>query len=233
MLDSHTIYAVGDVHRAFGDFNKFLNKLYKPTIILQCGDFGYWPRELVSAIYGRNNPKYPKDRPKPKPKEDTLIFWADGNHEDHQELGLRDTDELWPQVHYMPRGSLLRLPDGRIVMFMGGALSVDKNMRTCGVDWFPEEVISDRDVRSLSYEGPIDIMISHTCPREFDIGIGLKEEGYYRDCSRMALSYILHHYKPSLWYFGHWHHYKTGYDHGCRWTALNYVGNGRFWEEVK
>jgi hypothetical protein len=180
------------------------------------------------------NPNYPKKLPAPKVPENTLVFWCDGNHEDHQELGLRKTDELWPGVHYMPRGSLLDLPDGRRVMFMGGADSIDKESRTIGIDWFPEEIIRDSDIRNLNYEGPVDIVVSHTCPREFDIGIGTKEEHYIRDCSRMALSYILHHYHPPLWYFGHWHYYKTGYDHGCRWTALDYAGSGgRWWEEIR
>jgi hypothetical protein len=233
-MKNHEILVMGDIHRSFGDLNGFLNK-HSPEIILQCGDFGYWPREPIKEIYGRNNPKYPKDRPMPKVKDGTQLFWCDGNHEDHQELGLRETDELWPNVHYMPRGSLLDLPDGRRVMFMGGAQSVDRHTRTFGIDWFPEEVISYADVHNIEYEGPVDIVVSHTCPREFDIGIGHKEEGYYKDCSRMALSYILHHYRPSLWYFGHWHHYKTAYEskYGCRWTALNYPGNGKWWATLK
>ena len=227
-MENRPIIVMGDVHRDFGGLNTLLNKM-SPHIILQCGDFGYWPRDTPKEVYGRVNPKYPKELPRPKVPDDTLLFWCDGNHEDHQELGLRTTDELWPNVHYMPRGSLLDLPDGRRVMFFGGALSIDRNNRTLGVDWFQEEIIKDSDIRFLDYEGHVDIVISHTCPREFDVGVGAKEEEYYRDCSRMGLSYVLHHYQPALWYFGHWHHYTTGYNNGCRWTALDYLGHGGRW----
>jgi hypothetical protein len=226
------ILAVGDVHRSFGDFNMFLNKTH-PDIVLQCGDFGYWPREPISEIYGRNNPRYPKKRPAPKVPEGTAVCWCDGNHEDHESLALRETDEIWPNVHYMPRGSILELPDGRRVMFFGGAASIDRSSRKLGIDWFPEEAICDADIRDMAYEGPVDIVISHTCPKEFPINMR-KNFGYFNDSSRLALSYVLDHYRPSLWYFGHWHHYMTGYTKDCRWSGLDYVGSGgRFWETVR
>ena len=226
------VMVVGDIHRGFGEFNELLNKR-KPEIVLQCGDFGYWPREPIENIYGHNRLKFRPERPAPKVHTGTLVFWCDGNHEDHQELILRDTDELWPNTWYMPRGSLLDLPDGRRVMFFGGASSVDRNTRTQGVDWFPEEVIRYSDITNIAYEGPIDIVISHTCPQEFDVNPGRKEEGYYKDPSRQALSYILRHYSPRLWYFGHWHKYMTGYDSGCRWTCLSHPNAGKWWEYLK
>lgn len=225
------VIVVGDTHRDFGRLNELISKR-KPAIVLQCGDFGYWPREPLSQIYGRNCPSYPKERPAPKVPEDTKVFWCDGNHEDHQELGLRTTDELWPNVWYMPRGSLLDLPDGRRVMFVGGAESIDKHSRTIGVDWFPEERISYADVMKLDYKGTVDIVISHTCPKEFPINMA-RQDGYFNDSSRLALSYILENYKPSLWYFGHWHKYMTGYTMGCRWTCLSDFGNGKCWEVLR
>jgi len=223
----------GDVHGDFGELNALVNKK-RPELVLCCGDFGYWPREPKYVYrtwqYGYQIEKK-KDRPVPKIPEGCLVFWCDGNHEDHQELGLRTTDELWPRVHYMPRGSLLDLPDGRRVMFFGGAMSMDRGTRMLGKDWFPEESISDADIRSLSYEGEVDMVVSHTCPREFDIGVVGKDEGYYRDCSRTALSWVLHHYRPKRWYFGHWHHYIEGEYLGCRWTGFDHTfGGGRWWD---
>ena len=43
----------------------------------------------------------------------------------------------------------MALPDGRTVLFMGGALSVDKAWRTPGYDWFPEESITTGDLDRL------------------------------------------------------------------------------------
>jgi hypothetical protein len=227
-----SIIVAGDVHRDFGTFNAMLSSR-RPDIVLQCGDFGYWPREPLSEVYGRMHPDYPKDRPAPKVPEGTNVFWCDGNHEDHQELGFRTTDELWPGVWYMSRGSLLDLPDGRRVMFFGGATSVDAHLRVEGVSWFPEERIHYADITRMDYVGPVDIVISHTCPKEFPINGRDTKSGYYNDCSRLALSHILTKYQPSLWYFGHWHKYMTGYTMGCRWTCLNYFGQSNCWEELK
>jgi len=224
----------GDIHMEFGQFNSFLNRK-RPEITFCCGDFGYWPREVwKSKKYTANGVQRIKIKPlQPKVPEGCLVFWCDGNHEDHQELRLRKTDELWPGVHYMPRGSVLEIPDGRKVMFMGGAESVDKASRTIGIDWFPDEVISHADVMGLDYEGDVDIVVSHTCPREFDLEMVDKHEMYIRDCSRMALSYVLHKYMPKLWYFGHWHIHKKGNYKGCEWTAMSCmqnIGRGRWWE---
>ena len=44
-------------------------------------------------------------------------------------LGQRNNDELWPQVIYKRRGSTLELPDGQVVLFMGGAESTDREWR--------------------------------------------------------------------------------------------------------
>ena len=44
---------------------------------------------------------------------------------------------------------LLGLPDGRIVLFMGGADSIDKKYRKIGFDWFPEELITQKDIYEL------------------------------------------------------------------------------------
>jgi len=227
------IIVVGDVHLDFGAFNKLISRKH-PEIVLQCGDFGYWPRITAKELYGRENPKYPKDLPCPKVPKETKVFWCDGNHEDHQELGLRTTDELWPRVYYMPRGSVLALPDGRRVMFFGGAESVDKAQRKEGIDWFPDEIIRYSQIANLDYDGKIDVVISHTCPVEFDIQGSLYWSlSRIADCSRQALSHILHRYNPPLWYFGHWHRYATGYTAGCRWTALNYAGQSGWWEELR
>ena len=223
---------MGDIHGDWPELNKFVNRK-SPELILQCGDFGYWPRDPANAKRMKYARKYGQELPRPKMLDSSVLFWCDGNHEDHQELRLRTTDELWPDVHYMPRGSLLDLPDGRRVMFLGGAASIDKHSRTMGMDWFPEEQISYADINDLGYEGHVDIVISHTCPREFPLNIRGKSMGYFHDSSRDALSYVLGHYRPSLWYFGHWHFYMTGYTMGCRWTGLSCTGHGQWWEELR
>lgn len=210
---------VGDVHAEFGALNALVNKK-RPKIVLQCGDFGFWPNIRDMDRRGRL-----RDRNAPI-MQGTRLYWADGNHEDHWSLGKLSSNEVYPNVFYMKRGTTLTLPDGRTVLFMGGAASVDREWRTPGYDWFPNEVITTEDVHRLP-ETKVDIVVSHTCPREFEV---LGGDMRLHDSSRLALSYVLQKCMPTLWYFGHFHFYQTGEARGCRWTALSMSGASHWWE---
>lgn len=218
---SNRIIIAGDVHGDWRRFNVFLNKK-KPEMVLQAGDFGYWPREEGYELNRLKN-------------FDTKIHWCDGNHEDHWSLKQLTTNEVSPHVFYQPRGSILTLPDGRNVLFFGGATSIDKDVRTLGRDWFPEEVPSYADFETLDkINVEIDIVISHTCPKEFEIEIhpwlihSLARERI-NDSTRSLLSCIRERFRPSLWYFGHWHVAMAGHYEGCRWRALGMCPETNWW----
>ena len=128
----------------------------------------------------------------------------------------------------MKRGSTLTLPDKRNVLFIGGALSIDKDQRVIGESWFPEETITQKDVMNLP-DIKIDIVISHTAPGFFKI---FRDD--IEDPSRKALYYVFDKYLPSLWYFGHMHKFKEDYYRGCHWTVLSCPGNEyKWWIELK
>ena len=219
-MKSDKILILGDIHGDFGTMNQLISKK-NPEIILQTGDFGFWPHmnTFRTDSFGNNI----REEKKILKINNAKLYWCDGNHEDHWELKKLTSNEIWPNVFYMKRGSILTLPDGRNVLFMGGANSIDKNSRTLGIDWFPEENLTYADVESVPKDAKIDIVISHTCPNEFDIGC------YDVDSNRYALSYILDTFRPSLWYFGHWHIYKTGFTRNCRWKALNHSFSCDIW----
>lgn len=199
----------GDFHGSFKKVNQFLNKKNEISTIFQCGDFGFWPRERDDNISSLKN-------------KDVKIYWCDGNHEDHESLKKIENNEIIPNVFYMKRGSVLTLEDGRNVLFIGGAYSIDKLMRTPGRDWFPEELITQKDIYDLP-DINIDIVISHTGPREFKV----LEKEHYKDPSRDGLSHVLKKYKPKLWYFGHMHLFKQGFVDGCKWTCLSHIDDSR------
>ena len=113
----------------------------------------------------------------------------------------------------------MTLPDGRVVLFLGGALSIDRHYRIEGsaeYGWFQNEQLSEYDVMGLDHNTRIDIVVSHTCPQEFDVPMRYD----YNDSSRMALSYILHKFRPKQWFFGHWHICSAGKYLDCEWTGL-------------
>lgn len=214
------IMVIGDVHGRFGDLNTFINKR-QPDILLACGDFGYWPKQF--------NKKYLDNVGKTRTwkadikNPNTHIYWCDGNHEDHWELRDRTTDELWPNVFYQPRGTVRMLPDGRNVLFLGGAACIDKQYRTYGYDWFPEEMITQRDIYQLP-DVKVDIVVTHTAPNEFVFKDKRFTERTFRDTCRDALTFVLNKYKPKRWLFGHFHTYQTGVYNDCHWTALGDLG---------
>ena len=252
------IIVAGDTHGYWRYLNELINRKH-PDIILQCGDFGWWPKfhnttaintgeyeeldgEIIGDPWGRTLPikrrkKWNQFGIKTK---DTKVYWCDGNHEDHWDLKEKNKKdaplEIMPNIFYMKRGSVLELPDKRKVLFMGGADSIDKAGRIPGEDWFPEELINQKDLYNLP-ETDIDIVISHTCPLEFHEGIlsmkrrkrdwSWKEK--IKDPSAHALSYVFNKYKPKLWYFGHFHDYVEGYFRGTDWYALNMASEDKWW----
>lgn len=193
------IMIVGDVHNEFGILNNLINKK-KPDLIIACGDFGYWPRFNNKPRGGT------KSLSEIKLQTAQKLLWIDGNHEDFWSLRNRDSDEIEPGIIYMPRGSTYKLPDGRKILFMGGANSIDKHLRTVGIDWFPEETIKYSDFENLP-DDDIDIFITHTCPSELVEKLKLRYYSKDREPSNIALSGLWDIYKPKLWIFGHWHQY--------------------------
>jgi Icc-related predicted phosphoesterase len=204
------IIAIGDTHAEWGTLNAILNKK-QPDIAFVVGDFGYWPNE------------YHYDMKQIKPGN-AKIYWCDGNHEDHYLLNQVTNNEIVPNVFYMKRGSVLTIND-KNVLFIGGADSIDKNQRTAGFDWFPEELISHRDIENLP-DVHIDIVISHTCPFAFKMHEKTRRYDKAVDPSQHALSIVLKKYKPRLWVFGHWHQFAQGYYKNTRWFSLNTISQG-------
>jgi len=248
-MKKQLILVVGDLHGVWGSLNHII-EIKKPSIILQCGDFGWWPQfhnthaiysgeyedisdEIIGDPWQRVMAKRvnkPFDQWGLK-ADDSKIYFCDGNHEDHPSLrhisgNTKNPCEVMNNIYYMRRGNVLTLPDGRNVLFMGGANSIDRDAREPGIDWFPQEVISEADLHNLP-DVDIDIVVSHTCPLEiFDRLAKMTGLDRYRtaDPSREALSYVLERYKPALWYFGHYHVFATGKSGSTRWFCLDKVG---------
>jgi len=205
----------GDIHGKFGKLNDLINKK-RPELIICCGDFGYWPN--VSWCSPLSNIKL----------QGAKLLFCDGNHENHWALKERKSDELEKDIFYMPRGSTYILEDGRKILFMGGADSIYKLFRKIGIEWFPEEVITQKDFLNLP-DTKIDIFISHTCPVELLNDMLKFDERKINDPSNHALSELWKIYRPSLWFFGHWHKYASGKMMGTNWMSLSAPGFGDQW----
>ena len=232
------ILVTGDIHGDWGSLNTLINKK-NPDIILQCGDFGWFPHlHDIAEINRKRWNQYGIIAPH------TKIYWCPGNHENWDSLDKisKDNDgmihELSGNVFFCEFGAVLTLPEGETVLFVGGADSIDKYYRTEGVDWWRQETISESDFYKLPDKGIIDIVVSHTIPEYFikefpnefpgtwlTKDLGLK----FEDPSCKALNQVFDRYKPAYWYSGHFHREMSGTYKNCKWQGLSAPGFGDRW----
>jgi Calcineurin-like phosphoesterase len=129
-------------------------------LILQLGDFGVWPGPAGAA--------YLESVRGACRESGVLVRFIDGNHEDFTQLeGLRmregrrfggDAPLAW-----IPRGHRWTW-HGRAWMALGGAVSLDRAIRTEGASWWPDEEITAGQAASAIGGGPADVMVTHDCP---------------------------------------------------------------------
>ncbi len=149
----------------------------------------------------------------------THIAFIDGNHDNHHLLSELESVEgfggqvgrVSNKVYHLKRGHVYEIC-GQRVFCMGGALSIDKHLRTPYVDYWPEETPSEEE-QQLGLENmegwcaSIDLVLTHTCPKEvashfatFDIKYDPTET--YLTVLHERLSECNDHFR---WFFGHWH----------------------------
>ena len=160
------IYLVSDIH---GDFSGLLKQIlgYKKTlteedILIVLGDMGIWEETLEALRLLCDSVPF-------------KILFIDGNHESFPLIHSFPKEEMWggevrriAGTYYLCRGEVFTLPCGDTtvrIATLGGGTSRDRDQRTEGLDWFPEEEIGDEDVERLvenvkRAEG-IDFLLSH------------------------------------------------------------------------
>jgi len=224
------IVFIGDIHGEFGQLNSFMNEFYskhkEPITFIICGDVAYfWLNEPTPII---KRPPYSK------------IIWIPGNHEnwemvDTYELGK--LHELQDGVFMASFGAIEEI-EGHKIMFCGGAESIDKNLRTPFIDWFPQEIITNKDMNFLFDEIPIqkiDILVSHTCPQRVFPHLSKKIEWLEErssDPSVYALDIIVDKFNPNLCVFGHFHRFTEGNISDMMFTCLSYIYSNRIYYKI-
>ena len=206
------ILIAGDVHADFDALQAVISHT-GARLVLQTGDFGYWPEHSLHRL--------PSAGFRTMQGELATVHFCDGNHENHPELrrlAKTGQTEIAHGVHYQPRGSVIQLPDGRTVLFAGGADSVDKEFRIKGKSWFPGELLKKSEARKFPNVS-VDIVISHAAPVCVPLPTMLVD-GKYTDPTREALELLRLKYQPKLWFFGHYHEAFTANIDGCSFVGL-------------
>lgn len=194
---------IGDVHGKFNRYKTILEGSPKGTI--QVGDMGVG--FLHSDGKAHANPPY-----------DTMVEhqarFIRGNH-DNPSVCKRHSQ--WVKDGHVEDG----------IMFVGGATSIDKHLRTPGYSWWEDEQLSkdefDAILQTYVATKP-KVMVTHDCP-QFLIspmfGVHYKHElepGGTR--TRLYFQRMWELHKPELWVFGHWHTNRDYAFDGTRFVCL-------------
>lgn len=199
---------IGDVHGKFSGYKRIIEDC--PASI-QVGDMGVGflrtqgPR--VGEEYG-NPPHYAMVR---------------GNHRFIR--GNHDSPEACARhSQWIPDGTI---EDG--MMFIGGALSIDRASRIEGYSWWQDEELSIAALTDLVdkyIETRPRVMVTHECPEEVAAEInrqltwGGKLDPRFASRTRQALQSMWSAHSPELWIFGHWHHSFDRVMRGTRFICL-------------
>lgn len=186
---------VGDIHGNFNEYSfynlgvgrtRHMGDPVPPENSIQVGDFGigfftpYWHESVRDWM-----------------KVHTGHRFIRGNHDD-------------PAMCKTMPGYIA---DGTVEddkMFIGGAWSIDHEMRTEGKDWWRDEELSSKELYDL-----LDVyctvkprvMFTHDCPTAIAWEMFVSRDGYSQHKTRTgeALQAMWEMHKPEMWFFGHWH----------------------------
>jgi hypothetical protein len=202
-----TIRFIGDVHGHFARYETILKNSPYPTI--QVGDMGIgfrrWPHGELSS-----NPPY-----------DKMVAgghrFIRGNHDNPAVCGKHS--------QYVSDGTMM---NG--LMFVGGALSIDKVQRVEGYSYWPDEELSIQKLNHLVTQFEVmepTIMVTHECPdtiAELVVNEGratsIKLDPRFASRTRQAFQSMFELYQPKLWIFGHWHVPFDKVINGTRFVCL-------------
>ena len=210
------IYITGDIHGRPDILDEILKILKPGDILIVVGDFGvgffdsYCSEEKFYDYIAK--------------MQITLIF-IDGNHEVFPKLnGYAVSEWNGGKVHkirdniiHCMRGEVYTI-EGKTIFTFGGGYSMDRENRTEGFDWFPEENITEdqrlnaeKNLARVNYK--VDYCISHTAPIETVERLAQKYAHIKKNViEEFELTNFLQLIddNPNLplstrWYFGHFH----------------------------
>ena len=194
---------IGDVH---GKFSRYKDVIKDVPVSMQVGDMGvgfYRYDYIEDRRVMTNNPPY-----------DAM---SKGNHSFIR--GNHDNPQICEKQKYW-------IPDGTYensVFCIGGASSIDKHLRTEGMDWWPDEELNYNALDSINQKYLEDkprYMMTHECPISISNILVDRKYGSPTDTPKV-FEMMFEAHKPELWIFGHWHKSFDKTILGTRFICLN------------
>lgn len=205
------IMFLGDVHG-----NKLAARLAiqaavenQVTHIIWCGDCGLWP--------GTDGMDFLDEVNWFSRRVGVTNYWVGGNHEDWDQwinvLKNPKTPESGNGFKYL-RSHILLAPrvhlwkwDNKTFAAVAGAVSIDKQWRTEGKSWWPQEVLSDAEFGGAEkwFGGKeIDYMVSHDCSNYTPWKSRLKADPDSQ-INRQKMDKVISAARPKMHFHGHMH----------------------------
>lgn len=193
------------------------------TQVYHVGDFGVWP--------GPEGEKFLRRTAKVADSFGQTLYIVLGNHENYDRVARMDLDSdgwltlpAYPALKFAPRAHAWQDSHGVSFAALGGAGSIDRNLREEGKTWWQAEEITDTDVAAFASlpllraiagndSPPVDIMLSHEAPAGLLRGGGplphfaTPEVLHYCQEQRVRLRTAVEVARPRWLIHGHWHQF--------------------------
>ena len=174
------IFVCGDTHGRSQDTKKLNSRnfpeqkeLTKEDVVIQLGDFGWvW-------YYSFENNKEQEYWLDWFAKKNYTLAIVLGNHENYDIIEKLPWIEKWGnqvqvlsrkvgEIYFLKRGAIYEI-NGRTILTIGGAYSIDKSFRALGVSWWSQEELSREEIDNCLNEieqsdKQFDYILTHTCP---------------------------------------------------------------------
>jgi hypothetical protein len=174
------ITILGDIHGKYSRMHEIIREKDRSEYIVALGDVGFDYSTLDNV----------------DPKKFVIVG---GNHENYS--------KIINIPHYLGDYGFTSL-NGINLFYYRGAYSIDKQHRTIGIDWWPEEQVSVEQfmkARDLYRSIKPDIMLTHDCPETISPYLLKPGAQIYQNQTGYFLQELFNIHQPKRWFFGHYH----------------------------
>lgn len=168
---------IGDVHGHYEHYHRLLRKA-RSTV--QVGDFGFNYDTLKTVAAQRHR----------------IIG---GNHDNYDDI------ENWP--HFLGDYGVHNIPGFGDIFFIRGGVSIDRHIRTEGVNWWKDEELGmGKCYEALAEYKKVkpNFVVSHECPKSV-VPYATISMRILPSRTNQLLEEMFAAHKPERWVFGHYH----------------------------
>jgi hypothetical protein len=218
------IVYIGDLHGNF-DFIRWWLKQgdHKNVTIIQVGDFGigFKPTIEDNVLQLLN---------KELGTRESILLVIRGNHDNPSYF---DGNHDYEFIKFLPDYTTMEI-DGLNHLFIGGALSIDRKVRTTGIDYWEDEGFM-KNLDKISDIKNIDVVVTHTAPNfvepfgfngivahyALNDGTLLEELTRERDAITEVFDLLQKNNNIQYHFYGHFHYDTKNLVNGCTHVMLN------------